>query len=188
LLTVAVLVEDGDLAIRRMRDETADYELMVAWRNSPHVRRWWDFDKPATTLDSAIAEYRADTAERSVTVACVIEQSGEPIGFCQFYPWEPYADDARECGFEPGLGWWGVDILIGDEHRLSHGIGTRTMSMLVAHLRQRRGASAVALLTATDNHRAIRAYEKSGFVKRTRVFDTDTVNGQRVECWLMIAR
>ena len=33
------LAREGDLAIRRMRDDPADYDLFVRWRNEPHVAR-----------------------------------------------------------------------------------------------------------------------------------------------------
>jgi RimJ/RimL family protein N-acetyltransferase len=51
-----------------------------------------------------------------------------------------------------------------------------------------RGAAAVALATELDNVRAIRAYEKAGFVKQGQVLDTDTKNGERPWCWWMVAR
>src|SRR5512141_1541843 len=40
------LATDGDLAIRRLRDDDADYALLVRWRATPHVREWWDPDDP----------------------------------------------------------------------------------------------------------------------------------------------
>src|ERR1700680_2728750 len=56
-----VITADRDLVIRRMRDHVEDYERIVAWRNRPHVREWWDPDDPPLTLEAAIEELRAET-------------------------------------------------------------------------------------------------------------------------------
>jgi RimJ/RimL family protein N-acetyltransferase len=185
-MNIEVVAEDADLRIRRMRDETAEYELMVTWRNSPHVREHWDYDLPPLTLDSAIAEYREDTAVDARSIACMIELDARPIGFCQFYSWDAYAAELRESGVEAQPGWWGIDILIGDPDVINRGIGTKAVRLLVDHLRTERVAVAVALLTTIDNHRAIRTYEKAGLVKQRRVLDTETRHGQRLECWWMV--
>ncbi len=53
-----VIATDGDVVIRRMRDNPDDYALIVGWRNRPHVREWWDPDDPPLTVDDAIEELR----------------------------------------------------------------------------------------------------------------------------------
>ena len=44
------LAREGDLAIRRLRDDDGDLALLVRWRAMPHVREWWDPDEPPPTL------------------------------------------------------------------------------------------------------------------------------------------
>lgn len=71
---------------------------------------------------------------------------------------------------------------------MGRGVGTRVVSLICEHLEREHGASAVALTTETTNARAQRAYEKAGFEKVRRVLDTDTRDGERVWCWLMVRR
>jgi aminoglycoside 6'-N-acetyltransferase len=174
------------MVIRRMRDEPADYERMVAWRNRPHVRMWWDPDDPPLDLPGAIQAYRPDTIPDAATTACIVEVNGSVAGYLQFYRWNDYDSGAKEMGFTPGPNWWGLDIFIGEPELIGRGYGARAVRLLSDFLCNSRGASAVALTTDMTNDRAIRAYEMSGFVKQFEVLDTDTRGGARVRAWLML--
>jgi aminoglycoside 6'-N-acetyltransferase len=181
-----ILAARDDLVIRRMGDTDGDYELMVGWRNQPHVRRWWDPDLPPLTVVSARAEYAPDTRPGSESTACIVELEGRPVGFMQFYLWESYADEAEEVGIPFDDRTWGVDVFIGEEDALGRGLGTGMMTLLCDYLEAERNASSIALTTELDNAVAIRCYEKAGFTKVTQVFDLDTRNGERTRDWLMI--
>ena len=187
-MTGATLVAQGDLVIRRMIDGHGDYELMVRWRNSPHVRYWWDPDLPALTLDSARDEYRPDTGPDSPTTACIVELDGAPVGFMQFYRWAAYADEAAEVGIPFDDGVWGVDVFIGETDLVGRGLGTRMMIALCEYLETERDARSIALTTELTNAAAIRCYEKAGFAKIREVRDLDTRDGERTRDWLMIRR
>ncbi len=180
-----VICRQDDLVIRRMFDEDAQYELMVRWRNAPHVREWWDPDLPPLTLDAAKEEYRADTVPGSPSTACIVELGGEPAGFIQFYRWGAFPEDMRELGLSLDPGTWGIDQFIGEQGLLGRGLGTRMVRLLCDHL-QDTGPDPVALLAEVGNDRAIRCYEKSGFERSAQVLDTDTRGGERVQSWLMI--
>ncbi len=180
------IVQDADLVIRRMRDDNADYQLIVRWRNMPHVRRWWDPDRPTTTIDSAIDEYRADARGTTPSTVCIIERSGEPLGLIQFYRWVSYADEAADVGITFDDQTWGLDVFIGEADQIHRGIGTRVVNMLSDYLVEELGASSVALTTDVLNHAAQRCYEKAGFEKVKQVLDTDTYQGERVLSWLMV--
>jgi aminoglycoside 6'-N-acetyltransferase len=178
------IVAEDDLRVRRMRDEDEEFERMVRWRNSPHVREWWDPDDPPMTLERARAEHRPGTEDASES--CVIELDGLPIGYVQFYPWddEPEAIDVIGVPAIPGA--WGLDIFLGEPDVIGRGIGTRAVDLVCGYLFRASGATAVMIVAAVDNARALRAYEKAGFVRRARVLDTDTRGGERVESWALV--
>jgi RimJ/RimL family protein N-acetyltransferase len=181
-----VIAADGDLVIRRMRDEIEDYERIVAWRNQPHVREWWDPDDPPLTLEAAIEELRAETRPSHPTTACIIEVSGAPGGYIQFYPWDADKPYLEEVGITLPDGAWGLDIYIGEPALIDQGIGSRTVRLLSDHLFSDHAASAVALVTEAENSRAQAAYARAGMRSVERFLDTDLRNGQRVESILMI--
>jgi aminoglycoside 6'-N-acetyltransferase len=171
-----------------MRDEQEEYERMARWRNQPHVREWWDPDEPPLSVEGARSEYGPDTQAGTPTVACVIEQDDQPVGFLQFYRWSAYADEAQTIGIPFDEDTWGLDVFVGEPARSGQGLGSAAVDLLCRHLFEQRGASAVALVAARDNARALRAYEKAGFRRGASVLDLDTRNGQRVESWLMVRR
>jgi aminoglycoside 6'-N-acetyltransferase len=185
---VNTLAGDRDLVIRRMRDETDDYKLMVEWRNRPHVRRRWDPDLPTSTLESIREEYRPDTVPGAASTACIVELNERPVGFIQFYRWASYADEASEVGIPFDDRSYGLDVFIGEEDLVGVGIGTRVVTLLSDYLVQEQNASSVSLTTDLDNHIAIRCYEKSGFRKVKQVLDLDTYQGERVWAWLMVKK
>ena len=180
------LIRDGDLSIRRMRDEPSEFELLLAWRAEPHVSEWWDTDDPPLTYERAVAEYLEDLEPRGNTIPCIIEVSGRPAGYVQFYAWAAFAGEAKQMGMPADEGAWGLDILIGDPSLIGKGVGSRAVDLVCRYLLDTRQAHSVALCTAIRNTRAQRAYEKAGFVKVRRVLDTDTRDGARIPSWLLV--
>jgi aminoglycoside 6'-N-acetyltransferase len=178
------LAREGDLAIRRLRDERDDYELLVRWRNEPHVAEWWstDDDPTPTTLDRVIESHGPHADEPWVT-DCIITVDDRPVGYIQFYPW---SEEADEMGIPDRDGSYGLDIFIGESDMIDRGVGSRTVALLARHLFEERDATSVALLTPVGNERAHRAYEKAGLRKVEQILDTDVVNGVRRMSWLMI--
>jgi aminoglycoside 6'-N-acetyltransferase len=181
-----VIAADGDLAIRRMRDHPDDYDLIVEWRNRPHVRQWWDPDDPPLTLDGAIKELRPLTEDGASNTAAIIEWNGAPIGYLQFYPWDEEQAYLAEVGITVPRAAWGLDIFIGEAALVGQGIGSRTVRLIADHLFAEHGATAVALATEASNSQAQAAYIRAGMHIVERFLDTDTRDGQRVESVVMI--
>jgi aminoglycoside 6'-N-acetyltransferase len=181
------LARDGDLSIRRMRDADEDYRQMLAWRRELHVRAIWDDDDQREhSLENVRMEYEPDTRPDGDSVAALIELDGRPIGYIQFYPWAAYGEAAHEMSIPPDEGAWGLDVFIGDPDLLGRGYGPRAVDLVCRYVFETYDATRVALLTALDNLRAQRAYEKAGLHKLARALDTDVRGGARVECWLMV--
>ena len=181
----AELTRENDLAIRRM--DMDDLPLLVRWRAQAHVRDWWvTDDDPLPTLATAAERYGPMAGPGSATTACVIELAGTPVGYVQFYRWDSYPDEAREMGIPVDDDAYGLDIFIGDPDVVGTGAGSRAVDLLCRYLFSERGASSVALLTAVDNHRARRAYEKAGLRKIRKALDIDTRGGERIPSWLMV--
>jgi aminoglycoside 6'-N-acetyltransferase len=181
-----VIASDGDLVLRRMRDRADDHELIVAWRNRPHVREWWDPDDPPLTLEAAMEEFRGAAEPSHPTVTCLIERAGIPVGYLQFYPWDGEQEYLEEVGLTLPAGAWGLDIFIGEAALLGQGLGSRTVRLVSDHLFAEEGATAVALATEAGNTRAQAAYVRAGMRPIGQFLDTDLRDGQRVESILMI--
>src|SRR3954452_21272642 len=89
-----LIAANGDLTVRTMRDDDADYGLIVRRRGRPHVHEWWDPDDPAPDLDTVRDHYGPRARGEDPTTACVIELDRAPIGYLQFYRWSSWPDEA----------------------------------------------------------------------------------------------
>jgi RimJ/RimL family protein N-acetyltransferase len=183
---MGIVADDNTrLAIRLMRDDEDDYGLMLRWLSSPHVAEWWNPQRRRLDQDAILAEYRPLTRAEDSSTACIIELSGRPIGYIQFYPWDPEAAEMRELGFDLPAGYWGIDIFIGEPDHINRGLGSQAVALIRRYLVEERGATGIALAVAADNVRAQRAYEKAGLVRKQDVLDTDTRDGKRIPSYLM---
>ncbi len=191
-MTERIVVREGDLALRRMRATEEDLSQLLAWRREPHVAAVWDEDEEHgadMTLEDIAEAYGAQTeGGEDPTASFFILLEDRPLGYVQWHRWAAYAEEAREMGWDPDPGSWGIDIFIGDPAELGKGIGPRAVDLVCRHLFSVEGASDVTLVAAAENERAIRAYEKAGMTKAQRVLDVDRRGGVRIESWLMRRR
>ncbi len=135
----------------------SDVPLLHGWLNRPHVAERWD---NATTLSEVETKYRAHLESTSV-FPFVVELNGKPIGFIQSYNANTVGDGWWEK--EPP-GTWGVDQYLGEESLLGKGVGSQFIRIFTDDLLNKSQVKRVITDPAPDNKRAIRAYEKAGFV------------------------
>jgi aminoglycoside 6'-N-acetyltransferase len=129
----------------------ADLELLRRWRERAHVVEWWgapDLEPEAEKLaDGEVAMW-------------IVEHFGRPFAYAQDYP--PHAWDNHPFEHLPP-GSRGIDQYIGEPDMVGRGHGSLFVR---AHCERLFAAGAPAIGTDPhpDNARAIRAYEKAGFV------------------------
>ncbi|MGL4490164.1 MAG: GNAT family N-acetyltransferase [Rhizobiaceae bacterium] len=136
-----------------------DAALLKRWIASPHWQDWWD--EP----DMAVAEIMEHLESDSVE-PMIVELDGKPVAYVQTY--DPHMEDGHPYQDQP-FGTLGIDISIGEETDLNKGLGTEILQALTEILFEE-GATRLIIDPDPDNKRAIRSYEKAGFV----AFDTRT--------------
>jgi RimJ/RimL family protein N-acetyltransferase len=128
-----------------------------------HVRRWWDNAEATQYMETGArpatepmleAFYKSATENPNVVVFVVEDaDTGQPIGtsglFEIFWP-------GRRAEFR---------ILIGEPSTFDKGYGTEATRMTVAYGFSRLNMEVIHLGVNASNARAVRAYEKAGFVK-----------------------
>jgi len=165
--------------IRLRAPEREDIPRFVEWLNDPEVRqglllhlplsradeeRWFDdmLQRPAYEHPLTI-EVRIDSVDPNETPMDDIHRSEVQEGDL----WRPVGN----CGYH-NLDWRcrsvEVGIFIGDKSCWNRGIGTQVMRLMLQHGFQTLNMNRIYLEVYETNPRAIRAYEKAGFVHEGR--------------------
>lgn len=133
-----------------------DVPLLARWRSDPRVACW--IEGPADE-DGIRAKYVGNPARAHITHA-IAERDGEPVGYVQWYPCQ--AGYLAAAGLTGEDGVWALDVYLAPEHH-DAGLGSRLLRLVASHL-----AGTVARRVLVDpeaaNARAVRAYEKAGFL------------------------
>jgi AacA4 family aminoglycoside N(6')-acetyltransferase len=148
-----------------------DLPMLHDWLNRPHIVEWWGGEQARPTLAEVQAHYRPRVlAEESVTPYIAL-LGDEPIGYAQSY-----------VAMGSGGGWWedesdpgvrGIDQSQADPARLGQGLGTQLVRALVERLFSDPSVTKIQTDPAPNNRRAIRCYEKAGFVAQKIVTTPD---------------
>jgi aminoglycoside 6'-N-acetyltransferase len=183
-----VLISDGEVAIRLMRDELGDYEVMSKWLSDPRVLEFYEGRDHPMALQQIQAEYAPYIRGEEDLTPCVIMLQSAAIGYMQFYlvgeeSRNSYGLAADEC-LEAV---YGIDQFIGEVSCWNRGLGRRSISLLLEYLFQTKGARKVILDPHVTNLRAIRCYEKCGFRKVKVLAAHELHEGVLRDAWLMEA-
>lgn len=145
-----------------------DLSLVARWLREPHVARWW---LTATTLQAELSELSArisgagDTATRMLTVLELDERrhagGAAPVGWCQWYPYDAYPEEAAAVGAHPGD--CGIDYAIGDRAATGRGLGRELIAHLVAEVRRHHPVCGVVVGPDAANAASRRVLELGGF-------------------------
>lgn len=146
---------DGRL-VRLRPFRRGDLSRLRAWHDNPGVMRYWGRSCPLVRED----EFDADLAGRFGRF--------DETGYLAIVPLEP--EDAPPIG---RVEWEHLDrhnrsaevmILIGDPAYWGHGFGTDALVALLGYLFRVQGLHRIGLSVLSWNERAIRSYQKVGFV------------------------
>ncbi|RII34114.1 GNAT family N-acetyltransferase [Clostridium chromiireducens] len=171
--------KNGELIIRSL--EYSDKCLIIKWLSDNEVLKYYEGrDNPYNKEMVEEKFYKSNENE----TRCIIEYSEIPIGYIQFY-----SIDKKECeeygyqNFQDTV--FGTDQFIGETKYWGQGIGTLLIKSMVNFLIREKGAKKIILDPQVWNERAIRCYEKSGFIKTKILPKHELHEGELKDCWLM---
>lgn len=163
----------GDRTVLRPFTET-DAAVMREIIEDPEVVRFTGESDGEFTLERLRSWYgsRSEQPDR-LDLAVTDRATGELVGEVVLYEWDA---NARSCTFR---------TLIGPRGR-GRGLGTEATRLIVGHGFEQLGLHRVQLEAYGHNHRALRVYEKVGFVVEGVRREADLRDGQWVD-WVMMA-
>lgn len=147
----------------------ADFAMLQEWLHRPHVAEWW---QPAPSMEMLEEDY-GPAVDGAIAQQCYIALlDGQPLGFIQSYTPTAFHHE----------GWWldehdpgvrGVDQFLANREQLGQGLGSAMVRAFVAMLFADPRVTRVQTDPAPGNARAVRAYEKAGFLADSEVETPD---------------
>ncbi len=146
------------IALRPMTE--SDLPALEAWLAQPHVARWWTAD---TTAEAELGQYRDRVHGQGDldTIMLTVVRNELPIGWCQWYRWDAYPDEAA--AMEALDHEVGIDYAIGDPSSVGRGVGTELIAALIAEVRRAHPGCGVLVAPDAANAASRRVLEKNGF-------------------------
>lgn len=140
-----------------------DLPMLHDWLNRAHIVEWWGGEEERPTLDEVLKRYLPRVMAKESVTPYVAMLGEEPIGYAQSYVALGSGDGWWEDETDPGVR--GIDQSLANPRQLNKGLGTRLVRTLVEHLFVDPSVTKIQTDPAPNNHRAIRCYEKAGFVQ-----------------------
>ena len=145
--------------IRLRAPEREDLPRFVAWLNDPQVRTGLMIDLPLSqVMEEGWFEnmLKQPVEEHPMVIELLQDDSWIPLGNCAFHEINWRYRSAQ------------VGLFIGEKSYWDKGIGTEVMCLLLKHGFETLNLNRIGLMVFENNHRAIRAYEKAGFIHEGR--------------------
>ena len=157
-------IEGKDIYLRPMTGE--DTEDIIRWRNKEMVFRNFIYQKPFTRKGHENwIRTMIDTGKAVQFIIC--EKAGtRPVG-------SVYLRDIDRTHNKAEYG-----IFIGEEDALGKGYGTQAASLMIKYAFEEEGLHKLMLRVLAENDRAVRSYEKAGFVKEAYLRDEVFLEGR----------
>ncbi len=180
------MIKYEDISIRLMKDCTEDYSAMAKWLSDPNVLDYYEDRNNPLDFDKVVAKFKPRVLKESNVIPCFIQHDNNDIGYIQYY--EIPEKDKEGYGYQAEELIYGIDLFIGETNYWNKGIGTKILKALLEYLKNEKCANRVIIDPQTWNGRAVRCYEKCGFVKVKLLPTNELHDGECKDNWLMEIR
>jgi aminoglycoside 6'-N-acetyltransferase len=150
------------MKIKFKKFKLEDVPLYYKWCDKPYIKKLW-FKEGYEPKEAILDKIKGN----GISYPFIIKLNNKSIGYIQFwdciFPTEIFPNEKE--------GTYGVDLFIGEEECLNRGIGTATMKAFVKKVFCEVDANKIVIDPSETNKRAIKCYEKIGFIFTRKAFD-----------------
>ena len=139
--------------------EPFDIATLARWLNDPEVMVYWGRPGNTASVNEIEEQERSDAARGTSRKYIMLTKDGQAIGQIDYY----------DLDWQNRSAW--ISIMIGEADYWSGGYGTDAMRALLGYLFRQLSLHRVSLNVHESNTRAIRSYEKTGFVQEAVMRD-----------------
>lgn len=172
-----------NIGIRKMNDEESDYKLMAKWLSDEHILKFYQGRDNPSSINQIIKKYGPRTKGESRVIPCIIEFNGKAIGYIRYYTIDN--DEKAEYGYENNELIYGIDLFIGEIEYQNKGIGEKAIKSLINYIQINKCPNKIIIDPRIDNKRAIRCYEKCGFITKKLLLGQELHEGVYCDNLLM---
>lgn len=155
-----------------------EYALLLRWLSQNEISRFYGGNGAAEVASIKKHVQKGDVC------SCLILEEERPVGYLQFYEISD-PEEKQELLLSPYPLAFGIDLFLGEPGNLGKGIGTQCMHMVCDYLFSEKHADALCIDPRVDNPRALRCYEKAGFVYATTKEKGEKVAGEWIPCRIL---
>jgi len=174
-----IIFEKQEIRLRTL--QLNDAALLVKWLSDPVVLEFYEGRDRPHDLELVKEHFYDEQAE---VTRCIVQYKERDIGYLQFYLID---DEELEVygyvGFEGQI--FGMDQFIGEPDLWNQGMGSRLIKETVNYLIEAKQAEKIVMDPQAWNKRALRVYEKIGFVKKKYLEQHEQHEGELRDCWLI---
>jgi len=180
------LFQNGDISIRKMEDNIRDYSVMAKWLSTKELLDYYEGCSNSFDLEKVIKKFAPRAKGEDVVVPCLIEHNQKAIGYIQYFRIEPDGYDVGDAINMKNYGLaYGMDLFIGETDNWNKGIGTIVVMSLITYLFIQENVDIIFIDPQTWNKRAIRCYEKSGFIPMVVIKNREMHDGEYKDSLIM---
>lgn len=174
-----ILFQKQEISVRQLEPE--DASLLVKWLSNPAVLEYYEGrDRPH---NMGLVQQHFFENREGIT-QCIVQFNQADIGFIQFYEIDEEEREKYDYSNDDGQ-IYGMDQFIGETDFWNRGIGTRLIKVVVNYLIEHRAVNKIVMDPQAWNTRALRVYEKNGFVKKKYLEKHEWHEGEYRDCWLI---
>lgn len=145
-----------------------DFSIMAKWLSTREVLEFYGDVNSPFTIQQVKQKYGPRIRGQVAVYPYIAERNDTPFGFMQHYR---LAEEVQvDYGYPLALNVQGIDQFIGNPALFNQGIGTLMVKVFLDYL-MALPIDTVVLDPEVSNPRAIRCYEKCGFVKVKKIND-----------------
>lgn len=148
-----------------------DLSMLHEWLNRPHIVEWWGGEEERPSLAEVHEHYQPRILADENVTRYIAMLKDEPVGYAQSYIALGSGDGWWEDETDPGVR--GIDQSLANAAQLNRGLGTMLVRALTEILFSDASVTKIQTDPAPENLRAIRCYEKAGFVRHSNIITPD---------------
>jgi aminoglycoside 6'-N-acetyltransferase len=170
---------DGEIKLRQLKNQDSDYSLLEKWYQEEEI--YSQFEQRKLNNAEIKRKYYPRTKKSAKVPVFMIEYDSHPIGIIQY---QKINEENQKLYGLKNNNSYEIDIFIGELNLHNKGIGSKAINIMTIYLFNTKKAELIAMCPVENNEKAIKCYEKSGFVI-SKKFNTENTIG-KTETFLLM--